>query len=281
MLDPARRPVPVGVPGELYVGGAGVARGYLNRPELTAERFVREPVRRAGRGCTARATGCGGWRTGRWSTWAALDEQVKIRGFRIELGEIEAALRRSARRRATAPSSCARTRPATGGWWRTWWAKRRRDGAARRTCGRSLPEYMVPAAFVVAGRAAADRRTASWTARRCRRRSTRPAEERYVAPRTPAEEVLAGIWAEVLKVERVGVHDNFFALGGHSLLAVTLVERMRRRGVHADVRALFITPTVAELAAAVGGAVPRCRSRRTGSRPAARPSRRTCSRWWS
>ncbi|HEX8273712.1 MAG TPA: amino acid adenylation domain-containing protein [Longimicrobiaceae bacterium] len=249
VLDPARNPLPVGVPGELYVGGGGVARGYLNRPELTAERFVRNPF---GEGRL--------YRTGDRVRWLAdgtleylgrLDEQVKIRGFRIEPGEIEAVLRR-----APGVADCAVViREDEPGEKRLVAYVVGEVGAEelRAHLRQSLPEYMVPAAFValeglpLTPNGKLDRRALPAP-------DFAPAEESYAAPRTPVEEVLAGIWAEVLKTERVGVHDNFFALGGHSLLAVTLVERMRRCGLHADVRALFVTPTIADLAAAVEGA---------------------------
>ncbi len=180
-----------------------------------------------------------------------LDEQVKIRGFRIEPGEVESALAahpgvREARVvvREDEPGEKRLVAYVVG---------EAGTEELRAHLRQSLPEYMVPGAFValdplpLTPNGKLDRKALPAP-------DFAPAEERYVAPRTPAEEVLAGIWAEVLKVERVGVHDNFFALGGHSLLAVTLVERMRRCGLHADVRALFVTPTLAELAAAVGGA---------------------------
>ena len=120
MLDDGQ-PVPVGVAGELYIGGAGVARGYLNRPELTAEKFVPDPFSGApGRVCTGRGIWCASCRTGTWSTWVVLDHQVKIRGFRIELGEIESVL-----------SSI----PACGKRW-SWRARRARRQAAGRLCRR-------------------------------------------------------------------------------------------------------------------------------------------------
>ena len=254
VLDPARRPVPIGVPGELYVGGAGVARGYLNRPGADGGAVRPRSVRRAGARLYRtgdRVAVAGGRR--RWSTWAALDEQVKIRGFRIELGEIEAALRRRPASR-TAPSSCARTRPGD----------------------RRLVAYVVGEAEAEALRDRLRRRAcrSTW----CRPRSSSldalpltangkldrkalPAPEgdayargSYEAPLGEVEAALAEIWAEVLGVERVGRWDHFFELGGHSLLAIRLIERMRRAGLYTDVRALFTTPVLAELALAVGRA---------------------------
>jgi amino acid adenylation domain-containing protein len=250
VLDAGRRPVPIGVPGELYVGGAGVARGYLNRPELTAERFVDDPF------APGRL-----YRTGDRVRWMAdgtleylgrLDEQVKIRGFRIELGEIEAALRP-----APGVTDCAvvAREDETGDRRLVAYAVGAVEADALRAHMRqSLPEYMVPSAFVVLDRL-------PLTANGKVDRKALPAPEiasvveRYVAPRTPVEEEVAGIWAEVLHLERVGVEESFFDLGGHSLLATRVVSRVREVfGVDVSLRALFEGPTVAQMAARVDAA---------------------------
>jgi len=244
VLDPARRPLPVGVPGELYVGGAGVARGYLNRPGLTAERFVESPF------AADRL-----YRTGDRARWRAdgtleymgrLDGQVKIRGFRIEPGEIEALLREqpgvadcAAVARADEPGETRLVAYVVGGAG---------ADALRAGLRRSLPEYMVPAAFVFL-----DALPLTPNGKLDRRALPAPeqggAGDGYAAPRTPVEEVLAGIWAEVLGLERVGVRDDFFDIGGHSLLAIRVVSRIRRAlEGEVTVVSLFENPTIEGLA---------------------------------
>ncbi|HLL45477.1 MAG TPA: amino acid adenylation domain-containing protein, partial [Longimicrobiaceae bacterium] len=245
LLDSALSPVPVGVPGEAYVGGDGVVRGYLDRPELTAAAFLPDPF--------AAEPGARMYRTGDRLRWRAdgrlefvgrVDEQVKVRGFRIEPGEIEATLSahpevREARVivREDEPGEQRLVAYVVGDV---------DADALREHLRRSLPEYMVPAAFV-----GLDRLPLTPNGKLDVRALPAPdfAAEGQVAPRTPAEEVLAGIWTEVLGVERVGRHDDFFELGGHSLLATRVVSRVRTVfGVELPVRALFEGPTVAELA---------------------------------
>ncbi|HST60941.1 MAG TPA: amino acid adenylation domain-containing protein, partial [Longimicrobium sp.] len=243
VLDPARRPVPIGVPGELYVGGAGVARGYLNRPELTAERFVDDPF------ASGRL-----YRTGDRVRWMAdgtleylgrLDEQVKIRGFRIELGEIEVRLAEHPEVR----EAVVLAREDVPGDRRlvAYVVGAVETDALRAHLRQGLPEYMVPSAFVLL-----DALPLTANGKLDRKALPVPelasAEEAYVAPRSPVEEVLAGIWAEVLRLERVGVEESFFDLGGHSLLATRVVSRIREVfGVELPLRALFEGPTVGEL----------------------------------
>ncbi|HEU0076442.1 MAG TPA: amino acid adenylation domain-containing protein, partial [Longimicrobiaceae bacterium] len=251
--------LPAGIPGELWIGGAGVARDYLGRPELTADRFVPDPF--------AAAPGARAYRTGdraRWLPDGALeflgrvDRQVKIRGFRIEPGEVESALaahpqvreavavvREDApgeRRLVAYVEALPGARPAPGEL--RAWAQGR------------VPEYMVPAAFVVL-----DRIPLTPTGKLDRGALPAPPDAGSAdgggdAPRTPTEEVLAGIWAELLGAAAVGRGDDFFALGGHSLLATRAVSRIRTAfATELPVRALFEAPTLAALAARVDAAV--------------------------
>ncbi|HEX7240208.1 MAG TPA: amino acid adenylation domain-containing protein, partial [Longimicrobiaceae bacterium] len=227
-----------------YVGGAQVGRGYLGRADLSADRFVPDAF--------SGEAGVRLYRTGDRVRWLAggeleylgrIDFQVKVRGFRVELGEVEAAL-------AGHPSVREAAVVARDGGLVGYVAGSVTAGELREHLRASLPEYMVPSAYVVLERLPLTRNG------KVDRRAL-PAPEAssgtIVAPRTPAEEVLAGIWAEVLSVERVGAEDDFFALGGHSLLATRVVSRVREAfGVELPLRALFEAPTVAALAERVG-----------------------------
>ncbi|HSU14717.1 non-ribosomal peptide synthase/polyketide synthase [Longimicrobium sp.] len=277
VLDAAGNLAPVGVPGELCIAGVQVARGYRGRPSLTAERFVPDPF--------SRTPGARMYRTGDRARWRSaevrecgsaldpresrrthalthsrtavleylgrLDFQVKLRGLRIEPGEIEAAL-------TTEPAvreAVVAVRPGPTGdprlvAWVVAAEGRRIDAEALRDAlGRRLPQHMVPAAFV---EMPALPLTASGKVDRKALPDPDAEAARFVAPRTQVEEVLAGIWSEVLHRDRIGAGDDFFALGGHSLLATLVVSRVRDRlRVELPLRAIFESPRLAAMATAV------------------------------
>ncbi|SCX63279.1 non-ribosomal peptide synthase domain TIGR01720/amino acid adenylation domain-containing protein, partial [Nitrosospira sp. Nsp1] len=244
VLDDRLQPVPIGVPGELYIGGEGLARGYLHQPALTAERFISHPFR----------SGARLYRTGDWVRYlpdanleflGRRDQQVKVRGFRVELGEVEAALRgypdvreAVATVREDTPGDkrlvayVVTDQPPPVSEWRHFLQAR-------------LPDYMVPSAFVAL---AALPLTANGKIDRSA--LPRPAvarETAAVAPRTEDERRLADIFAEVLHLPQVGIHDNFFELGGDSILAIQIVARARAQGLRFTPRQLFEQPTIAGL----------------------------------
>ena len=264
-------PVPVGVPGELYIGGAGVARGYLNRPGLTAERFIPDPFGTEPGGRLYRTGDLARWRPdGNLEYLGRVDRQVKVRGYRIEPAEIEEALARHpavretavvARedapddRRLVAYLTVAEDRPVPAGL------------ELRQFLRNSLPEPMIPSAYVVL-------EALPLTPNGKVDREALPAPEGglarpvalSVAPRGPVEEAVASVWGTVLGLDRVGAHDGFFDIGGHSLLATQVVSRLREAfGVEIPLRALFEAPTVAGLAERIEA------MRRGGAR--ARPAR--------
>ena len=257
VLDASFRPVPDGVPGELFAGGDGLARGYLGRPELTAERFVPDPL--DGPGERLYRTGDRARRRpgGEIEFLGRMDQQVKIRGFRVEPGEVEAALARHPQVReavvvAGEDGSGARRLVA-------YVVPEEKPGPAsselRIFLREILPEPLVPAAFVLLDRipltpsGKADRRALPAP-------DTAAVAREYVAPRNAVEEILAEIWTEVLSVERVGAEDDFFELGGHSLLAVRLTSRVYDiLGVRLPVRAVFDAPALGELAETVAGEI--------------------------
>jgi acyl carrier protein len=242
------------VAGELYVGGVGVGRGYLNQPALTAERFVPDPYAGVG-GARMYRTGDLGRHLagGEVEYLGRTDDQVKVRGFRIELGEIESVLLGYESVRACVVVAKDDT---LGGKRLVAYVVAAEGAEAdsarlRAHAAERLPDYMVPSAFVLleelplTPNGKVDRKALPEP-------EGRGAGAEYVAPRTPVEELLAGIWAEVLGVERVGVNDNFFELGGHSLLAIQVTTRIRELlGVEVPLRALFESPTIDRLARVV------------------------------
>ncbi|MFD8076232.1 non-ribosomal peptide synthase/polyketide synthase [Streptomyces sp. NPDC059718] len=262
VLDERLRPAPLGVPGELYLAGAGLARGYLGRPGLTAERFVADPYGTPGE----RMYRTGDLARRRWGSprpeagggtleyLGRADDQVKIRGFRVEPGEIESVLTADPGVSAAAvvvredtpgvPRLVAYVVPAPG--------QEPDPAALRARAAAALPEHMVPAAFVAL---AVLPRTVNGKLDR----AALPAPDLSSAvggrlPRTPREEVLAEQFAAVLGLERVGIDDDFFVLGGHSLLAMRLISRIRTAlGAEVTLRAVFDAPTVARLAALLDG----------------------------
>ncbi len=251
LLDEHGNLVPFGVPGEIHVSGPGVARGYLNRPELTAQRFVPDPFGAPGSRMYRSGDLARRRLDGSLEFLGRIDDQVKIRGYRIELGEIGAALTalpevRDAVVVVRDGSLLGYVIPAEG--------EEVVPAKLREAIGRTLPDYMLPAAIVTL-----DRIPLTATGKLDRRALPTPdmaaigSQVEYVAPATPTEQRLAEIWARVLNLPRVGVNDGFFDLGGDSLRAVTLVGAIRNAGLPVEVRDVFIHQTVARLASHVDG----------------------------
>jgi amino acid adenylation domain-containing protein/non-ribosomal peptide synthase protein (TIGR01720 family) len=265
LLDEKLRPVPLGIAGEIFIGGEGVARGYVRQGGLTAERFLPDPF--------SGASGRRMYRTGDRGRYlpdgnleflGRLDGQVKVRGYRIELGEIESVLlqHETVRQAVVVPqgdgeqvrlvayviTEAEQRRTPPGNEQSVIVNELRQHLRAR------VPDYMLPAVFVLTERlpltanGKVDRRALAL-------RET-PAREsgKFIAPQTPVEEQLAAIWREVLRCERVSVHDNFFELGGDSILSIQIIARANQGGLQLTPRQLFEHPTVAELAALAGTA---------------------------
>ncbi len=255
VLDGRMQPVPVGVPGELYIGGDGVSRGYVNQ-ELNAERFVADPFMPGASGRLCHTGDRARWRPdGQVEFLGRADNQVKIRGFRVEPGEIEEVL---GGHPALAAAAVAPRERAAGDLRLIAYVVGKTDvvpvaAELKQFLAQRLPDYMIPSAFVVlralptttSGKV--DRKALpapDWT--------STAAQGEFVAPRPGAEQQLAAIWSEVLALERIGAHDNFFDLGGNSLVALRLVARVRAAfSIDLPLVALFAAPTVAGLAMAV------------------------------
>jgi amino acid adenylation domain-containing protein/non-ribosomal peptide synthase protein (TIGR01720 family) len=258
ILDQRLNLVPIGVPGELYIAGCGLARGYLKRPALTAERFIPNPF--------STEPGARLYRTGDLARYledgniefiGRIDEQVKVRGYRIELGEIEAALSRHeavkeaavllreiepGEKRLVAYVVAANGRQLT-------------HDELRGFLQEQLPAYMLPSAFVqLEALPLAANGKLDYKGLPAYEHGRVESKESYVPPRTATEELLASIWSKLLRVQRVGIHDNFFKLGGDSILSVQIVARANRAGLRLTPRLLFQHQTIAALAAAAASA---------------------------
>ncbi|HEV2736021.1 MAG TPA: amino acid adenylation domain-containing protein [Longimicrobiaceae bacterium] len=280
VLDERMQPAPTGVAGDLYIGGEVLAEGYAAAPELTATKFVPDPFGGAP-GARIYRTGDRArfWWDGTMEFLGRLDHQVKVRGFRIELGEIETALAGHPALRDVVVAAredeprvkrlVAYVVPRAGGEvpasaeLRAWLRER-------------LPEYMVPSAFV-----ALDSLPVTPNGKLDRRALPAPQQDRpelehgFEAPRTDAERTLAAIWAETLRVRRVGIHDNFFELGGDSILSIQVVARAAAAGMKLSPQLVFRNQTVAELAMAAGAAeAPRVEEASTGGEVPLTPAQR-------
>ncbi|MEM7347792.1 MAG: LLM class flavin-dependent oxidoreductase, partial [Chloroflexota bacterium] len=258
IVDTHQQPVPIGVEGELLIGGDGVARGYLNRPQLTAERFINHPFRDDTEARLYRTGDLSRYRPdGAIDFLGRLDYQVKIRGHRIELGEIEARLDQHPEVKesvvvAWQPDGEAGAQQLVAYLVATQ-SERVNTSDLRHYIQTKLPEYMIPGIFVWL-----DAFPLTPNGKVNRKALPDPDQNRaelaetFVEPRTPVEAVLAEIWADLMRLERVGIHDNFFELGGHSLLAVQLISRVRDTfSTEVPLAALFQRPTVAQFAEAL------------------------------
>ncbi len=255
VLDESLQPVPPGVAGELYIGGAGVARGYLNRPELTAERFLDDPFSNVPGARLYKSGDLARYRTdGILEFLGRADDQVKVHGYRIELGEIEAAL-------AAHPNvkSCAViAREDEPGEKRLvgYVVSKRSEAPAtvelRTFLNQSLPVYMIPPQIIILD-------ALPLTPNGKVDRNALPAPSPLVigsakggTPQTPTQRVIAEIWSDLLHAEGMGIDDDFFDLGGHSLAATALIQRLRSAfGVQVRLATLFDQPTIAGLSEAV------------------------------
>jgi amino acid adenylation domain-containing protein len=252
LVDEELKQVPLGTPGEICVGGDGVARGYLNRPELTAKRFLPDPLspqpgaRLYLSGDLAQVNS-----HGEMEYLGRMDHQVKIRGFRVELGEIESALNRHS---AVRESVVIASEAAAGDKRLVAYIVPVKSAPTvtelRAFLGRQLPDYMLPAVCIfleslpLTTNGKVDRRALPSPD------GARPQlQTRFVAPATPAEEALARIWSDVLEVNQVGVNDNFFELGGDSIRCITILARAAEQGLHFSIEQIFRHPTIAGLAA--------------------------------
>src|SRR5215213_7351224 len=256
ILDERMGAVPVGVTGEIYIGGAGLARGYVGRAEMTAERFVPHPHAKEGGKRLYRTGDLGRYRSsGAIEFIGRIDDQVKIRGYRVEPGEVEAALEEQERVR----QAVVVVRQEAGGGKRlvayveSDEVGRGVEEEIREEVRKRVPEYMVPSRVVAVREMAL---TANGKVDRggMAEEESREGEERCEGgeARTPVEELLSGIWAEVLGVARVGVDDDFFELGGHSLLSTQVMSRINEAfNITLPLRTLFELPTISELAGAV------------------------------
>jgi amino acid adenylation domain-containing protein len=269
LLDRDRQPVPVGVVGEMYIGGMGVARGYLNRPELTAEKFLPDPFSNR-RGARLYRTGdlARYQSDGRLVFLGRTDDQVKIRGYRFELGEIEAALGQH----PAVHNAVVLAREDTPGDKRLvayivpTLGMSPTSSDLRRFLEAKLPAYMVPSAFVLLDslpltpNGKVDRRTLP-----APEQARSEFEATFVAPHTSMEWLVAGVWQEVLRVERLSVYDNFFDIGGHSLTSIQAIARLAKRlGVRLSPRDLMVQ-TLGQLAST-------CEARLSLSQPPKAPS---------